>query len=79
MINTGDKLLCTSGNICYVEGEIYTVGKFVNDKFFEIMTGANEDRWYASNDNDGIHVCFNSMKDSIKDAWFDEVDKSICA
>ena len=76
MIKTGDKLLCTNGNACYVTGEVYTVGKFVNGKYFELMTGSSEEYWYATIDNDGIHVRFNSMEDEYSDAWFSKVDSS---
>lgn len=32
MINTDDKLLCIQGNDFYLEDEIYTVGRIVNNK-----------------------------------------------
>lgn len=79
MIHTGDKLICTGGNTCYVEGETYTVGEFVNDKFFEIMTGSNDEHWYATRDDEGISVRFNSMKDKLSDAWFNVAERHICA
>lgn len=69
MINTGDSLMCTSGNLFFVEGEIYTVGNIVNKKFFEIET-KDGDHWYATKDSNGIYVRFNSMKGKISDAWF---------
>ena len=73
-MNTGDKLICTDGNTCYVEGEVYTVGDFVNDKFFKIKTGFNNEYWYATKDIEGIYVRFNSIKDKVSDAWFDELE-----
>lgn len=79
MINTGDKLICTGGNTCYEEGEIYTVGEFVNERFFEIMTGSNDEYWYATSDGEGIYVRFNSMKDKLSDAWFNVIEHHICA
>lgn len=79
MIKTGDKLLCTGGNDCYVEGNTYTVGEFVNGKYFELMTGCNDEHWYATIDDEGIHVHFNSLKDDSSDAWFNEVEQKNCA
>lgn len=76
MIKTGDKLLCTNGNACYVAGEVYTVGSFVNEKYFELMTGSSEEYWYATIDNDGIRVRFNSTEDQYSDACFSKVDSS---
>lgn len=70
MINTGDELVCTDGNNCYVEGEVYTVGDFINERFFEIMTGNNNERWYATKDSKGIYIPFDANK---KIAWFDEL------
>lgn len=73
MINTGDKLICTNGNIFFVEEEIYTVGNIVNEKFFEIDTG-NGEHWYATKDSEGIYVRFNSLKAKISDAWFNKLE-----
>ncbi|WP_327193284.1 hypothetical protein [Psychrobacter sp. PL15] len=74
MINTGDKLLCRIGNNCYLEGETYIVGKFVNGRYFELMTGSNNDHWYATMNNEGIYVRFNAMRDEFSDAWFDKIN-----
>lgn len=76
MINTGDKLICTSGNDCYVQGEIYTVGEFMNDKCFKLMTGSNDEYWYASIDKEGVHVRFrfNFIKDKYSDARFGRIE-----
>ena len=77
MINTGDKLICTKGNHFYVEGDTYTVGRFVNDKYFEVMTGKNEERWYASITENGVYVSFEDMPFDYSNAWFETVqDKS---
>ena len=37
-IHTDDKLICIQGNDYYAEGEIYTVGRIVNDKYFQLLT-----------------------------------------
>ncbi|WP_201526285.1 MULTISPECIES: hypothetical protein [Psychrobacter] len=79
MINTGDKLICMDGNTCYVEGEVYTVGSIVNEKFFEISTGSNGGHWYATEDNEGIYVRFNSMKDKVNDARFAKIERQAYA
>lgn len=73
-MKVGDKLICTDGNTCYVTGEIYTVGDFVNDNFFKIETGFNNGYWYGTKDDEGIYVRFNSIKDKVSDAWFDELE-----
>ena len=77
MINTGDKLICTKGNHFYVEGDTYTVGRFVNDKYFEVMPGKNEERWYASITENGVYVSFEDIPFDYSNAWFETVqDKS---
>ncbi len=73
MIHTGDKLLCTHGNGVYQEGHIYTVGRMVSDRHFQLLTGYNDDHWYATFDDNGIHVRFDAMKTQYSDAWFDKV------
>jgi len=73
MINTGDKLICTNGNNFFVEGEVYTVGTIVNEKFFEIKI-SEDNYWYATNDSDGIYVRFNSLKGRMSHAWFAKAD-----
>lgn len=70
MLKTGDKLICTLGNGCYKEGETYTVGRFINDKFFKLMTGYDGEYWYATNDASGIKVQFDDIKDEYSEAWF---------
>ena len=72
MINTGDKLISRNGNSFFVEGEFYTVGSIVNEKFFEIKI-SDDDYWYATKDSDGIYVRFNSLKGKMSDAWFTKV------
>lgn len=79
MIKSGDKLLCTGGNVCYAKGEIYTVGEFVNGKYFELMTGCNDEHWYATIDDQGIRVHFDSIDDTHSDAWFSKLAKQSCA
>ncbi len=79
MIKSGDKLLCTDGNLSYAEGEIYTVGEFVNGKYFELMTGCNDECWYASVDEQGIRVRFDSIEHSQNDAWFAKIRNQDCA
>ena len=72
MINTGDKLICTNGNPFFVEGQVYTVGSIINQKFFEIEV-EDGDHWYATKDSEGIYVRFNSLKGNMSDAWFTKV------
>lgn len=74
MINTDDKLICIQGNEFYKEGEIYTVGRIVNNKYFQILTGNNADHWYATLDDEGIYVSFDSMSPKDNKAWFDKID-----
>lgn len=73
MINTDDKLLCVRGNDFYAEGEIYTVGRIVNNKYFQLLTGNNEDHWYATLDDQGIYVSFDSITAKNSKAWFDKI------
>ena len=73
-MKVGDKLICTDGNTCYVAGEVYTVGDFINDKYFKIRTGFDNGYWYATKDDEGIYVRFNSKEDQVSDAWFDELE-----
>lgn len=79
MINTGDKLLCMVGNACYATGKTYTVGKFVNSKFFELMTGCNDEHWYATSNDEGIYVRFNSSEGEYTDAEFHKLENRNCA
>ena len=72
MINTGDKLICTTGNPLFVEGQVYTVGSIINQKFFEIEV-ENGDHWYATKDSEGIYVRFNSLECEMSDAWFNKL------
>jgi len=74
MIKTGDELLCTDGNDCYVAGRTYIVGKFVSGKYFELLTGCNDDRWYVTMDDEGIRVCFSAITNDYCDAWFTKVE-----
>ena len=73
MINTNDKLICTQGNNVYSEGEVYTVGRIINDKYFQLMTGSNDDHWYATSDNEGIFVSFESTIVDGNKARFDKI------
>ena len=73
MINTGDKLLCTDGNAFFVKGQVYTVGSIINEQFFEIKTGCDDEHWYATKDSEGIYIRFNSAKGKVSDAWFSKV------
>lgn len=79
MINSGDKLMCTSGNHWYTEGEIYTVGYFLNDKFFAVMSCDSDEYWYASKDSNGICVHFNALHGESNDAWFVELEQPALA
>ena len=74
MIEIYDQLLCISGNKFYTKGSFYTVGAFVNDKYFQIMTGCNDEHWYATVDREGIRVCFDTEYNELNDAWFCKVD-----
>ena len=73
MINTDDKLICIQGNDFYSEGKIYTVGRIVNNKYFQVLTGNNNDHWYATLDDEGIYVSFDSMSPKDNKAWFDKL------
>jgi len=70
VINTGDVLICTSGNQFYKKGELYTVGNFVNDKYFILSTGHDDEHWYATIDEQGIYVSFDCLTEECDDAWF---------
>ncbi len=70
MINTGDVLICTSGNQFYKKGELYTVGDFVNDKYFILSTGHDDEHWYATIGEQGIYVSFDCLTEECDDAWF---------
>ena len=74
MIQVNDKLLCVSGNEFYTEGNVYTVGNFVNDKYFQLLTGCNDEHWYATVDKEGIRVRFNTKYNEFDDAWFYKVE-----
>lgn len=71
MINTGDKLICTSGNYSYEEGKLYTVGEFVNDRYFKLSTGHKDEHWYATVDDGGIYISFDCITPECDDAWFE--------
>ncbi len=73
MINTGDKLLCTSGNYFYQEGQLYTVGEFVNGRYFKLATGFEDEHWYATIDDSGIYVSFDCATRECEDARFEAV------
>lgn len=66
MINTGDNLLCTFGNDCYVKDGIYTVGDYINQNFFAVMTGDNDECWYATAEcgSDSICIRFDATNDA---------------
>ena len=70
MIDIGNKLICVEGNAFFVEGRIYTVGNAINEAFFEINAGSDGEYWYGTEDNDGIYVRFDAMKDKVSDARF---------
>ena len=73
-IYTDDKLLCIQGNDIYLEGEIYTVGRIVNDKYFQLLTSDNDDHWYATYDEQGIHVSFDTTVSTTPNkAFFDKI------
>lgn len=73
-IYTDDKLLCIQGNDIYREGEIYTVGRIVNDKYFQLLTSGNDDHWYATHDEQGIHVSFDTTVSTTPNkAFFDKI------
>lgn len=74
MIDVDDQLLCVSGNEFYTKGDVYIVGNFVNDKYFELLTGCNDEHWYATEDKRGIKVCFNTKYNDLDDAWFCKVE-----
>jgi len=73
MISTDDKLICTQGNDFYLEGEVYTVGRIVNNKYFQLLTGSNDDHWYATLDKEGIYVSFDSIVAEGDKARFDKI------
>ena len=69
MINTGDNLICVCGNDCYVQGVVYTVGDYINMKFFAVMTGDNDECWYATAECENAGICIRF--DAINDACFE--------
>ncbi len=73
MINTGDRLVCTAGNTFYATGNTYVVGDFVNDKYFQLFTGYNDEHWYATLNNEKIYVRFDSITTVYDDACFDKM------
>ncbi len=73
MINTDDKLLCIKGNAFYAAGDVYIVGEFINDKFFKLLTGCNDEHWYANEERQGVKVCFHADQSTVNDAWFDKL------
>ncbi|WP_413520736.1 hypothetical protein [Psychrobacter glacincola] len=64
-----------SGNAFYTAGHIYTVGNFINERYFELMTGINDECWYSEVDEEGIHVSFKDIADEYQNAWFDKIEK----
>lgn len=72
-IHTDDKLMCIQGNTFYSKGQIYTVGRIVNDKYFQILTSGDDDHWYATLDDKGICVSFDSMIATDNKAFFDKI------
>lgn len=79
MIKTGDKLICTSGNDFYSAGDVYTVGDYVNEKFFEVATGCNDEHWYATRDSSGIAIHFETLSTKVENAYFDQLNNQISA
>ena len=77
MINTDDKLICIKGNEFYAEGQIYTFGRIVNNKYFQQLTGSNDDHWYATLDDEGIYVSFDYMSPKDNKAWFDKMAQEV--
>ena len=77
MINTDDKLRCTKSNHFYSEGEIYKVGRIVNNKYFQILTDNDADHWYATLDDRGIYVSFDSNLGLAENerAYFEKIDE----
>lgn len=75
MINTDDKLICIQGSQFYNEGEIYTVGRIINDKHFQILTDNHTDHWYATFDDKGIYVNFDSTVIEGDTAYFEKVEE----
>ena len=76
MINTDDTLRCTQGNDFYTEGKIYKVGRIVNNKYFQILTNNNTDHCYATLDDKGIYVSFDSAVVETERAYFEKIDNS---
>lgn len=77
MMKSGDRIICTQGNELYLEGEFYTVGEFINERYFQLLTGYNGELWYAAINDVGICVPFNAMESGYSDAWFTELTSSI--
>ena len=73
MIKTGNKLICTDGNEFYQKGELYTVGEFINDRYFELLLEGNNECWYGTVDDKGIYVHFADAINHYSNAWFDTV------
>ena len=71
-IQTDDKLMCIEGNDFYSKGQVYTVGRIVNDKYFQLLTSDDNDHWYATLDDEGIYVSFDSPTAAGNKAWFDK-------
>ncbi|ABE74810.1 MULTISPECIES: hypothetical protein [Psychrobacter] len=74
MINTDDTLRCTQGNDFYTEGKTYKVGRIVNNKYFQILTDNNTDHWYATLDDKGIYVSFDSAIAETERACFEKIN-----
>lgn len=74
MISTGDQLLCTAGNTFYSAGNTYIVGEFVNEKYFQLLTGYNDEHWYATLNDEKVYVHFDSNTAVYSDAWFDKMN-----
>lgn len=70
MIKTGDRLVCISGNEFYSKGQSYAVGEFINCKYFELYTDNDSECWYATIDDTGISVGFDSIDKDYSTALF---------
>lgn len=72
-IHTNDKLICTQGNAYYSEGEVYTVGRIVNDKYFQLLTSGNDDHWYATLDDQAFTSALILQLLPITKLFFDKI------
>lgn len=76
MIFSGEQLVCINGNPFFKEGSIYTVGNIVTSELFEVQVGANDEYWYATKEDKGICVRFDSKEYDISNAWFSRIKKA---